>query len=87
MHNRRPSDAEKDDNVLKAKLHVLEIVDFIMDMRVDFRISQLLSLYKDVSLELSKLQSPAESPAVRRYSDVQVSHNAKTYDNLPPLKE
>jgi hypothetical protein len=43
---RRPINGELDDNIMEAKLHILEIIEFIMDMRVDFRISQLLSLYK-----------------------------------------
>jgi hypothetical protein len=43
---RRPINGELDDNIMEAKLHILEIIEFIMDMRVDFIISQLLSLYK-----------------------------------------
>ena len=45
---------EVDLNVMSTKTKILEIVQFIMDVRLDLRITNLLVLYKKQYLELEE---------------------------------
>eukprot|EP01135_Chromosphaera_perkinsii_P009083 Nk52_evm14s1607 gene=Nk52_evmTU14s1607 len=52
--------------VMETKLKIIEILEFIMDVRLDFRISNLLVIYKNDNLEMAKNMGtniPPMSPA------------------------
>ena len=57
----KPANSKKEDNlVMDTKLKIIDILQFIMDVRLDYRISCLLSIFKkefDESAKSDKLLS------------------------------
>lgn len=46
MSNLKCSDIEKDRIVMETKVKIIEILEFILNVRLDYRISSLLTIFK-----------------------------------------
>lgn len=46
LNNLRSSDVEKDRVVMETKVKIIEILEFILNVRLDYRISSLLTIFK-----------------------------------------
>lgn len=46
MNDMKSSDVEKDRVVMETKVEIIEILEFILNVRLDYRISSLLTIFK-----------------------------------------
>ena len=46
LKNLRSSDIEEDKIVMETKVKIIEILEFILNVRLDYRISSLLTIFK-----------------------------------------
>ena len=46
LNNLKCSDVEKDRVVMETKVKIIEILEFILNVRLDYRISSLLTIFK-----------------------------------------